>query len=391
MIGNSRNIAVATAGFCAFLNLYSPQALLPVLAQEFGVGAAEISSIMTASALAIALTAPFTGAIADVLGRKRVIAAAMFAVVAPMTGAAFAADVPSLIAWRFFQGLLLPPIFAVTVAYIGDEWPAAEIARTAGIYITGSSLGGFCGRFVPGILGDLIGWRGAFIVLAALSLAGAVLVMLLLPAERRFVRSPAVSASARQMLRHLANPQLVATYAIGFGVLFNFIAIFTYVSFHLAAPPFDFSSGDLGAIFVTYLAGAAIAPSTGWLLAKLGRRAFVVVATGAWACGCLLTLAPSVPVIVAGLTLCAACGMLCQTVLTSYVTAIAKEGRSAAVGLYVTSFYIGGSLGAFLPGLAWTSGGWPACIAMAVAMLAIMALIALFAYRGQQYRGDLKR
>ena len=391
MIGNSRNIAVATAGFCAFLNLYSPQALLPVLAQEFGVGAAEISSIMTASALAIALTAPFTGAIADVLGRKRVIAAAMFAVVAPMTGAAFAADVPSLIAWRFFQGLLLPPIFAVTVAYIGDEWPAAEIARTAGIYITGSSLGGFCGRFVPGILGDLIGWRGAFIVLAALSLAGAVLVMLLLPAERRFVRSPAVSASARQMLRHLANPQLVATYAIGFGVLFKLIAIFTYVSFHLAAPPFDFSSGDLGAIFVTYLAGAAIAPSTGWLLAKLGRRAFVVVATGAWACGCLLTLAPSVPVIVAGLTLCAACGMLCQTVWTSYVTAIAKEGRSAAVGLYVTSFYIGGSLGAFLPGLAWTSGGWPACIAMAVAMLAIMALIALFAYRGQQYRGDLKR
>jgi MFS transporter, YNFM family, putative membrane transport protein len=386
MIGNSRNIAVATAGFCAFLNLYSPQALLPVLAKEFGVGAAEISSIMTASALAIALTAPFTGAIADVLGRKRVIAAAMLAVVAPMTGAAFAADVSSLIAWRFFQGLLLPPIFAVTVAYIGDEWPAADVARTAGIYITGSSLGGFCGRFVPGVLGDLIGWRGAFVVLAGFSLIAAILVIVLLPVERRFVRSPAVSASARQMLRHLTNPQLVATYAIGFGVLFNFIAIFTYVSFHLAAPPFGFSSSDLGAVFVTYLAGAAIAPSTGWLLAKLGRRAFVVAATGAWACGCLLTLAPSVPAIVAGLTLCAACGMLCQTVSTSYVTAIAKEGRSAAVGLYVTSFYIGGSAGAFLPGLVWSSGGWPACIAMAVAMLAMMALIALLAYGGRQYR-----
>jgi MFS family permease len=72
-----RKIAVAIAGFCAFLNLYSPQALLPALAREFGVGAAEISTIMTASALAIALTAPFTGAIADVLGRKHVITAAM--------------------------------------------------------------------------------------------------------------------------------------------------------------------------------------------------------------------------------------------------------------------------------------------------------------------------
>ena len=58
-----RKIAIAIAGFCAFLNLYSPQALLPALAREFGVGAAEISTIMTASALPIALTAPFTGAI----------------------------------------------------------------------------------------------------------------------------------------------------------------------------------------------------------------------------------------------------------------------------------------------------------------------------------------
>jgi len=380
MFADSRNIAVAAAGFFAFLNLYSPQALLPQLAREFGVGAAEISSIMTASALAIALTAPFTGAAADVLGRKRVIATAMLAVVVPMAGAAFAPDVCALIVWRFLQGLLLPPIFAVTVAYIGDEWPRAEIPAAAGIYVTGSSLGGFCGRFIPGVLADLIGWRGAFLVLAALSLAGAIVVMRLLPPERRFVRSQGIAASARQMLRHLKNPQLVATYAIGFGILFNFIAIFTYVSFHLAAPPFGFSSALLGAVFVTYLAGAAISPMAGRLLARFGRLPFMLVVTAVWACGCLLTLFPSVLAIVAGLILCAACGMLCQTVATSYVTTIAREGRSSAVGLYVTFFYAGGSVGAFLPGLAWNAGGWPACVAMAVAMVAAMALIATLAY-----------
>src|SRR5512132_1117835 len=131
---DSRKVAVATAGFCTFLNLYSPQALLPALSREFAVGAAEISTIMTASTLAIAVTAPFTGAIADVLGRKRVIAAAMLAVVVPMVGASFASDVQALIAWRFVQGLLLPPIFGVTVAYIGDEWPPAQVAGVAGIY-----------------------------------------------------------------------------------------------------------------------------------------------------------------------------------------------------------------------------------------------------------------
>jgi MFS transporter, YNFM family, putative membrane transport protein len=377
-----RKIAVAIAGFCAFLNLYSPQALLPALAREFGVGAAEISTIMTASALAIALTAPFTGAIADVLGRKRVITAAMLAVVVPMAGAALANDVGELVAWRFAQGLLLPPIFAVTVAYIGDEWPPAQVAGVAGIYIAGSSLGGFCGRFVPGVLGDLIGWRGAFLALAGLSFVGAVLLALLLPREKGFVRSEGLAASARHMLAHLRNPQLLATYGIGFGVLFNFIAVFTYVSFHLAAPPYNFSSTLLGAIFVTYLAGTAIAPATGWMMARLGRRRFVLAVIALWAGGAVLMLAPSVAAILAGLVLCAVCGMLCQTIATGYVTAIAKEGRSSAVGLYVTAFYVGGSMGAFLPGLAWDAGGWPAAVAMVLAMLAAMALIAALAYRG---------
>ena len=377
-----RKIAVATAGFCAFLNLYSPQALLPALAREFGVGAAEISTIMTASALAIALTAPFTGAVADVLGRKRVITAAMLAVVVPMAGAALAPDVNALIVWRFIQGLLLPPIFAVTVAYIGDEWPPAEVPGVAGIYIAGSSLGGFCGRFIPGALHDLIGWRGGFLALAALSLAGALILAWLLPREKSFVRSEDLGASARQMLRHLKNPQLLATYAIGFGVLFNFVAVFTYVSFHLAAPPYDFSSTLLGAIFVTYLVGTIVAPMTGWMVARLGRRWFILTVIATWAAGALLMLAPPVAAIVAGLILCAACGMLCQTIATGYVTAIAKDGRSSAVGLYVTSFYVGGSMGALLPGLAWNAGGWPACIAMVVVMLAAMALIAALAYRG---------
>jgi predicted MFS family arabinose efflux permease len=377
---HSRNIAVAAAGFCAFLNLYSPQALLPALAQEFGASAAEISNVMTASTLAIALTAPFTGAIADVLGRKRVIAAAMFAVTVPMAGTALAWDVQSLMAWRFLQGLLLPAIFAVTVAYIGDEWPRAEVAGAAGVYIAGSSLGGFCGRFIPGVLGDLVGWREAFLALAVLSLAGAFTVALLLPRERGFVRSQGLAASAAQMLRHLENPQLLATYAIGFGVLFNFIAVFTFVSFHLAAPPYGFSSTMLGAIFVTYLAGTVIAPMTGWAVARLGRRRFTLAVIAAWVCGAALTLAPPVSAIMAGLVLCAACGMLCQTVSTGYVTAIPKEGRSSAVGLYVTSFYVGGSMGALLPGLAWDAGGWPACIAMVAAVLVAMALIATLAY-----------
>jgi len=376
-----RSIAVAVAGFCSFLNLYSPQALLPALSREFGVGAAEISAVMTASTLAIALTAPFTGALADVLGRKRVIATAMLAVVVPMAGVALAADVPALIAWRFLQGLLLPPIFAVTIAYIGDEWPSAQVANAAGIYFAGTSLGGLCGRFIPGVLGDLVGWRSAFFVLAALSFASATTVILLLPSEKKFIRSRGFASSSLQMLRHFSNLQLISLYGIGFGVLFNYIAVFTYVTFLLAAPPFNFSSTLLGAIFITYLIGTPLAPLTGRIIATVGQRTCLLLALAVWACGSLLTLAPSVIAIIGGLTICAGCGTICQTVATSYVTIIARKGRSSAVGLYVTSYYVGGSIGAFLPGLFWNSGGWPACVAMVIAMLTVMALIAAMAFR----------
>src|SRR4026208_2440831 len=91
-----RRLAVATAGFCAFVNLYSPQALLPQLARAFGVAAAELSAAMSAAAAAVALTAPFTGAIADVLGRKRVIVVAMFVSALPTVIMAFVPDVPPM-------------------------------------------------------------------------------------------------------------------------------------------------------------------------------------------------------------------------------------------------------------------------------------------------------
>jgi predicted MFS family arabinose efflux permease len=375
-----RRLAVATAGFCAFVNLYSPQALLPQLSREFGVGVVEISNVMTAGAAAIALTAPFTGAVADVLGRKRVIAVAMIVSVVPTLLMAFVPNVPAMVACRFVQGLLLPPVTAVTVAYIGDEWPPAQVSGVTGFYISGSAIGGFGGRFIPGIVADLAGWRAAFFTVALVTLAAALIVTIMLPREKRFVRSEGLVASGRQMLRHLRNPKLIATYAVGFGVLFNFISTFTYVSFHLAAPPYNFSSSLLGSMFFTYLVGSAIVPWVGRAVSRFGRRLFVLRVIAVWIGGALLMLAQPAAIIIAGLTVCAVCGMLCQTVSTSYVTLTAKEGRSSAVGLYVTTFYIGGSVGAFVPGLAYAQAGWGACVALIIVMQLIMAAIVALAW-----------
>src|SRR5690242_11976796 len=150
---------------------------------------------MTASTLAVALIAPFSGTVADVFGRKRMIVAAMFLISIPTVMAAFAPTLHALVIWRFVQGLCMPPIFAVTVAYIGEELSPREATTVTGVYTSGASLGGFCGRFFTGILSDAVSWHFAFLCLAAATLVGAVIVWWLLPRERRFVRSEGLLAS----------------------------------------------------------------------------------------------------------------------------------------------------------------------------------------------------
>jgi YNFM family putative membrane transporter len=377
---STRQLAALITGFCCFINLYSPQAILPLLAGEFAATAAGVAAIVTASTFAVAMTAPFTGAAADVIGRKRVIVAAMFIVTVPSFMIALSATLPEIVFWRFVQGLVLPPIFVVIIAYIGEEWPRGEAATAAGIYTSGASVGGFSGRFITGAFSDIIGWRGAMMVLAAMTLAGAIAVALLLPREKNFVRSKDLGAALKQMLRHLRNPQLLGTYAVGFGVLFNFIAVFTFVSFRLAAAPYNLSATALGAIFVVYLLGSVLTPMTGWVIGRFGRRHFMIVNIAVWMLGVAFTLADPLWAILLGLALCAACGLICQAVSTGYVAITAQFGRSSAVGLYVTSFYLGGSFGGGLGGIAWTHGGWPAVAAMCAVMLAVMAAVVFFAW-----------
>ena len=376
-----RRAAVGIPGFCAFLNLYGPQSLLPLLAQEFAATPADISLTMMATALAIAITAPFAGAIADVLGRKRVIVAAMLLLAIPTAMIAFAPSLPALMVWRFAQGLVLPPIFTVVVAYIGEEWPPAEATGVTGLYMAATSFGGFSGRFFSGLLADTIGWRNGFIAFAAVTLVCGLAVAAILPRERNFVRSEGARGVRRADARHLRNPRLLAIYAVGFGTLFNFVALFTYVNFVLAAPPFNLPPTLLGAIFVTYLAGSLVLLWLGRAVARFGRRPLIICVIAVWACGALLTLVPSLWTIIVGLAIAAACGFITQATSTALVALTAQSGRTSAIGLYATCFYVGGGFGATLPGLTWSAGGWPACVAMVIAMQIMMATVVALTWK----------
>ncbi len=374
MIAN-RQAGVAAAGFCTFINLYSTQAILPTLAREFGASLTHTGLTVTATLVAVALVAPFVGSVSDALGRRRLIVGASLALVAPTLLGAFAPDLDALVLCRFLQGLLLPFIFAVTVAYIADECPGAEAVRVTGTYAIGTIVGGFAGRFVAGWVTEYGGWRLAFLVLGAMTLLCAGVIAACLPPEQRFRPVRGWRGTLAGFADQFGNPQVMATCAIGFAVLFSMVATFTYANFLLAAPPFGLGPAGLGSVFVIYLLGVVATPVATRLALRFGRRRTVLLAASVGMAGLLLTLLPSLPGILSGMALVAAAIFTEQVLSLGYVASAARSSRSTAVGLYVTSYYVGGSLGGLLPAGIWAHAGWPGCVALVLGVQAAATLV----------------
>jgi predicted MFS family arabinose efflux permease len=372
---NPPMLPVVLAGLAAFLDLYSTQPLLPLLARTFHASTFAVSLTITAPTIGVAIAAPVVGRLADRVGLRTVIVASAFALSIATFLAATAGSLAQLIGWRFVQGLVTPGLFASTIAYIHEEWPQSRVGRVTAAYVSGTVVGGVVGRLVGGLVAADASWPASFVVLGALTLLVAATIWMRLPKERRQAAAQE-DGDESALASHLRHPQLLATYAVGFCMLCTQVAMFTYVPFLLAAPPFGLSSAALGSIFLTYLVGAVTTPYAGSGIDAYGHRAILVLALALCAGGALLTLAPSLAVIVVGLSLFAAGVFFAQAASSSHVAHHAQHGRGLAIGIYATCYYIGGSVGGAIPSAFWNAGGWPACVAFIVAVELVMLAIA---------------
>lgn len=373
-------LAVVLAGLCGFLNLYATQPLLPLFASIFHASKIQVSFTVTAATAGVAIAAPFAGRLADRFGRKPIILSSAWALGASTCLAATSPNLTLLIFWRFVQGFVTPGVFAVTVAYINDEWPIEQAASAIGAYVSGTIVGGFAGRVIAGWAAEHFGWRWAFLVPGFLLLASCFVLTLALPNERRFVRPHKTGSLFSQAARHLRNPHLLATNAIGFCVLFTLLAMFTYATFHLAGPPFFLKPAMLGSMFVVYLVGAVVTPVSGRWTERHGHRWGLLLSSGLSIAGAALTLVPNTWIILVGLAVCCSGVFIAQTAATSFIGLAAQQNRALAVGLYVTFYYVGGTFGGTLPGWAWDKAGWPGCVAMVIFVQIVLLAIAQFAW-----------
>ena len=367
---------VVLAGAAAFLDLYSTQPLLPLLTRTFGASTFEAGLTITAPTVAVAIFAPFIGRLADRLGLRRVIVLSAWTLTVATALAATSQNLQQLIVWRFVQGIATPGIFASTVAYIHEVWPASRAGRATAAYMSGTILGGFTGRAVSGLVAADVSWQASFVALAILTGVVAIAVTRWLPREpaKPEARGP---TAGRGSIGHLfRNRRLIATCGVGFSVLFSQVAMFTYVTFHLAAPPYRLSTVALGWLFVVYLVGAVVTPFAGRWNDLYGHRTGIALAMAVGGAGALLTLVPSLPAIVAGLALCATGVFTAQATTSSYIGAVTSSDRALAVGLYSTFYYSGGSVGGALPSIFWATGGWTACVLLVVVVQLAGAAIA---------------
>jgi YNFM family putative membrane transporter len=378
--------AVTLCGVCAFLQLYCTQPLLPLLTKIFHASKTGVGLTVSAATLGVALSAPVFGAFTERLARKRVIVASLLGISIPTLLAATSTSLGQLIFWRFLQGIMVPGVVAVLVTYIGEEWPPDRVALIMSFYVSGTALGGFMGRVGTGILTDLFNWRVAFVVLGAASLAGAAAVAAWLPHGHRRPSLPTASdvrtTFISQMRQLFGSSRLVATFAIGFNVLFSLVGVFTWITFHLSAAPYLLSTAALSSLFFVYLAGLVVTPAAGLLITRVGLRAGIAGAIACSMVGVLLTLASSLYVIVLGLALLSSGVFVAQTASQSHLRVAAPPGaRVTAAGIYMSCYYIGGTAAGVVPGAFWAMGKWPACVAFIVAMQAVALAIALIGWR----------
>jgi predicted MFS family arabinose efflux permease len=357
-------VATMLAGMCTFLNVYSTQPLLPLLRETFHASELAVSLTVSATIFATALTAPFIGMIAERRGRKKVIVPSLFLLTIPTALAATSTSLGALIFWRFAQGLFVPGVIAVMLAYVNEEWAGRGVGRAMSSYVTGTVIGGFLGRFLSGLIATHWHWRATFLVLAALNLIGAVLVRAWLPLAKNFVRAEHLRQVLDHAQQHLRNPRLLANFGMGATALFALVGCFTYANFYLAAAPFHLNSAQLGSIFLVYLLGVVITPQSGRFLDRFGFRHTTFLYCAMMIAGLLLTLVKSLPVVIAGLAIFSSGVFIAQAAATVQTGAIAGRARSSAAGLYVAFYYLGGSVGATLTDVFWRWKGWPGCVAM---------------------------
>ena len=370
-----QSVLIAVIGFLTLVDLFATQAILPNLAQIYGVTPAKIGLAANASTLGMAVSGLLMGVISGALERKRAIALSLLCLSVPTSLLAFAPNLTLFAVLRVTQGLFMAAAFTLTLAHLAERCEV-RTANALAAYVTGVVASNLIGRLTAAFVASLVGAERSFLFFALLNLAGAALVTVSLHrnAPERVAR---MGQLWNPWLEQLADPALRRTFAIGFLILFGFIGVFTYVGFVLMRPPHALSMTALGLVFLVFLPSMVTTPLAGSVAQAAGPGRACAISLALALLGLVLLLVPSLVSIIVGMTLVGVGTFFAQAVATGHVGRIARGHKAAASGLYLSSYYCGGLTGAAVIGILFDAYGWTAAVGGVFAVLALAAFLGL--------------
>lgn len=349
----------------AIAAIYFTQPVLPQLSREFGASPPVASLTVSLVILGITLACLPFGVLADRWPVKPIIALGGGATAGCLALAALSPNLGVLLAARWGQGLFLPALTSCLAAYLARTLPPARLGVVMGSYVSATVVGGLMGRLLSGFF--LAGhwracfWLGAFLVLG-LSLAA----LAWLPPQGP---PPARQKQAPSYRSLLCAWSTLAPYLATFGSMFVFAAVFNYITYHLAAPPFLASTAFISLLYLTYLTGVVLGPLAGRMAGRMGAGPTLLLGAGLFALALLVALASSLALVVLALVLVCAGHFIIHATCQGLLNARLAHSQGRGNSLYVLVYYLGGWAGITAAGGLWGRWAWPGVMVLGLAML----------------------
>ena len=383
-------LGLAFAGVATFAQLYSTQAVLPILASDLQVSAAEAALTISLATVGLAVTVIPWSFLADRIGRVKAMAwgisvATVLGLLVPLS-----TSFPLLLGLRLLEGMALGGIPAIAIAYLNEEVTRAHAAVAAGSYVAGTTLGGLAGRLVAGPAGELWGWRAAALAVSILATLAAVAFLVLVPRARGFTaaKAPGLRGAARTLGGHVRNIRLLALYIQAFLMMGGFVAVYNYLGFRLTGEPFGLPATIISLMFLAYLSGTITSRWAAGLTLRFGRRNVLLAGLALSTAGLALTLIPSLALILAGLVVFTGGFFAAHSIGAGWTGAIASTGRAQAASLYNLAYYLGSSIIGWAGGLLFQSCGWNALAAAVMALACLTAATVAVVHPREATRKD---
>lgn len=378
-----RSLALLSgAAFASAAGLRLADPLLPQIGEEFSSGLPEAAVVATGYTVAYGLGQIVYGPLGDRVGKVLVITLACVASALCTAAAAFAGSLDMLGLSRLLGGAVAGAIIPLCMAHIGDIVPYDRRQPVLARFLTGQMLGVIAGQSLGGVLGEHLGWRSAFLALAATYALTGILLLL----DWRSSRGTAAPIRATGGLKVLAaaylgmarSPRVRLVVGVTFIEGMLFFGGFAFLGAHLRwayALDYDIIGLILGAFGIGALVYAGLAAR---LIAVLGQPGLALAGGALLALGfAAAAVGPSAAAFALVMVVLGLGFYMLHNTLQTLGTQMAPQARGIGMSIFAGSLFLGQALGVWLGGylIVWT--GAPAVFAaVGVALLLLAALFA---------------